>query len=254
MITEKDLNRLWSKIDRRGDDECWLWTGCTGHGDVPQWSPSKGSGVSRYPVRAMWEFANGLIPESTKIRKLCGVARCCNPKHMKLFDELSDRFWSKADKTPGNGIGDCWFWTSTIDKMGRGTFKVSAKRGNVQAHRQAYELAKGAIPEGLCVLHVCDVGKCVNPDHLFVGTQKDNVQDAINKGRWIVPYNRDKQDMTDKQVGSKNNYAKLDEDKVKEIKKMLDRGLTHKTIASYFDVSRATIGAIHTGKAWTHVK
>ena len=75
----------------------------------------------------------------------------------------------------------CWTWQGFTDKDGYGTFKVSGK--SVRAHRFAFELTNGAVPLGLSVLHLCDNPSCVRSDHLYVGTQRDNVRDRDSRGR-----------------------------------------------------------------------
>lgn len=83
----------------------------------------------------------------------------------------------------------CWIWNSKKNKAGYGLIKIdgSYKR----AHRVSYELFIGEIPDGLLVCHKCDVRECINPDHLFIGTHKENTQDMISKGRgyWPGPIN-----------------------------------------------------------------
>ena len=89
---------------------------------------------------------------------------------------MMNRFEQKIDKS-----GDCWLWTASRNNGGYGLFKLAGK--TTTAHRISYELHVGVIPDGMCVLHTCDVRMCVNPDHLFLGTQTDNMQDKANKGR-----------------------------------------------------------------------
>src|SRR5690348_11100206 len=73
-----------------------------------------------------------------------------------------------------------WLWRGGIDRLGYGTTKGK----HPKAHRLAWELFNGPIPDGMNVLHKCDVRNCVNPDHLFIGTQLDNMRDMVSKGRW----------------------------------------------------------------------
>lgn len=86
------------------------------------------------------------------------------------------RFWDKVLKT-----NSCWIWASHISGNGYGYFSLNNKE--LRAHRVAYELTKGPIPKGLHVMHTCDNPKCVNPDHLKIGTHQDNMSDMVKKGR-----------------------------------------------------------------------
>jgi len=94
---------------------------------------------------------------------------------------VEDRFWSKVQKTE-----NCWLWMGARTKLGYGQ-RGGRKTGRRYTHRLSWEMRFGPIPEGLCVLHHCDNPPCVNPDHLFLGTKKDNTQDMIAKGRGRGP-------------------------------------------------------------------
>lgn len=96
------------------------------------------------------------------------------------------RFFDKVNKTEG-----CWIWTAGLrGKTGYGAYKLNGK--TIDAHRVSYELHNGLIPKGMYVCHTCDNRKCVNPNHLFLGTAKDNYQDAVNKARIIKGWNTEK--------------------------------------------------------------
>lgn len=91
---------------------------------------------------------------------------------------LKHRFEIKYTYSDG-----CWLWKGATHKQGYGLFRSVSNEVMKLAHRVSYELYIGPIPEGIKVLHSCDVTSCVNPSHLFLGTQKDNMKDAATKGR-----------------------------------------------------------------------
>lgn len=156
------------------------------------------------------------------------------------IEHVIKQFLARIDR--GSSPIGCWLWTGTI--MGAGYGKISVQnRVQPGAHRFSYELYRGPIPEGASVLHRCDVRRCVNPDHLFLGTQKENIGDMWEKGRQ-QKYQR----------GSARVEAKLDESKVAEILVLLaTTRLSHRQIAERYGVTTGVIGGIAIGITWKHV-
>lgn len=160
----------------------------------------------------------------------------------KFATPPEERFWPKVDKngpihpyTPS--LGECWIWKGALQGA-YGYFGLEGK--NILTHRFAYQTAKGAIPEGLHVLHSCDRPLCVNPIHLSVGTVQDNVDDMMTKGRKVPPR------------GERNAWSKLTPEKVVQIKTLFP-SLSKKELGLKFDVHAMTIHAIVTGKSWNHI-
>ncbi len=132
---------------------------------------------------------------------------------------------------------ECILWTKSIDTRGYGHFRDAATRKNVRAHRFAYEQAFGPIPDGMHVLHRCDVRTCVNPNHLFLGTHADNMRDMAEKGR-----------RKGIGTGEKNGRAKLTLANVLAIRAS---PLGKIKLSREFNVSPAQIQRIRAGKQWT---
>ncbi len=158
--------------------------------------------------------------------------------YYQRFKTEEQRFWEKVDKS-----GDCWEWTGNIAKNGYGPFGYQAKMQ--YAHRVAWQLTNGSIPKGdhhgtICVLHHCDNPGCVNPDHLFLGSHQDNMDDMINKGRQVTV------------CGEDHGCANMTEENVLSIRSM-DGLFTRKEIGIMFSISAQNASDIMTGKLWRHI-
>lgn len=137
--------------------------------------------------------------------------------------------------------GDCWLWRGCQDGGGYGCLPAL---GEFKAHRVAWRLFNGEIPNGMKVLHKCDIPRCVNPDHLFLGTQADNVRDMVSKGRnRCVP-----------QHGEQNPMSKLTADQVIEMRNIRqETGMSARLIAEQFGISTMTAHRAINGQSWRKV-
>jgi len=153
------------------------------------------------------------------------------------------RFWSRVDKSAGPD--GCWFWTASRGHGGYGA--VWWNGCMTSAHRVAYRVAVGEIPSGMCVLHKCDNPLCVNPEHLFFGTQQDNLSDMTSKGRQAVGAS------VVTRRGEECNFSKLTAPQVQEIRRLDSSGVSSADISSKFGISRKYIWRIVSKKSWTHV-
>ena len=152
------------------------------------------------------------------------------------------RFWDKVRKTQG-----CWEWCASKSSGGYGTFRIARK--SVAAHRMAWHLINGDIPIGLCVLHKCDNKACVKPSHLFLGTQQDNIEDMVKKGR-----SRRCGNATVDIRGEQNWNADLTENEIKEIREAYARGVRQQVLAETYQTTQSNISHIVRRVNWAHVQ
>lgn len=155
---------------------------------------------------------------------------------------LDQRFWRYVQPS-GEG---CWHWQGAVNEHGYGVIgRAGRGTGLVKAHRLAYEIATGRqLRRDQLVCHHCDNPRCVNPDHLFVGTHRDNWNDMHRKGRGSPP---------PQLLGSKNPSAKLSEGRIPEVFRLRALGLTTHQIADVFGISRTSVCAVLNRKTWRHV-
>ena len=166
------------------------------------------------------------------------------------MQRYTKKFWSKVRKTDDQG---CWLWTGARDVHPikkfptYGSFSIGSSTDqpyrHVKAHRFAWELAFGPIPAGIKVLHRCDIPNCVRPEHLFLGTQADNVADMMNKGRGV------------QLGGTRHGNAKFTEEQVKDIRRRFVKGARKGNgaagvIAREYGVDRHTVSRMATGRRY----
>jgi len=174
--------------------------------------------------------------------------------NIKIILTPSDiaRFWSYIpDRTDG-----CWLWTSVPNQNGYGRFSFGGVGGhNVLAHRVSYFIHYGEIPDGLFVCHKCDVRLCVNPEHLFIGTQKDNLRDAIAKGRLKMGRDHGSNVRPETVPRGVNHWsAKLTEEQVRAIRsEYVPRKVTCAKLAAKYGINNAHVSHIVRGKSWKHL-
>lgn len=152
---------------------------------------------------------------------------------MNAITPLAERFWPKVDKASGEN--SCWLWKACRVPKGYGKVSIATSVSRY-AHIVAWELTKGEIPFGKCVLHSCDNPPCVNPAHLFLGTRADNNADMLAKGRHAR--------------GERQGHAKLSAADVLAIRASSEM---QANLARRYRVCDATISMIIAGKRWRHI-
>lgn len=142
---------------------------------------------------------------------------------------LADQLWSKVEKTD-----TCWIFRRSLNHAGYGQIHSSIRKRPLLAHRVAYELTHGPIPDGLFVCHKCDNPPCCNPDHLFLGTPADNREDQRQKDR--IPY------------GVQHQNAVLSDDDVITILELGARRVPQQEIAHQFGVTQSLVSRLLSGQ------
>ena len=190
-----------------------------------------------YIKRKVDKFSNKelSILLGVKVLQIKNTMRTRGIKRKKLTTE--DRFWKFVDK---KGEDECWEWTGAKTS---GYGELSIKSKPIRAHRISWEIHYGPIPKGKFICHHCDNRSCVNPKHLFLGTQSDNMQDCMKKGR----FNRAK--------GMRQGKAKLTDKDVLNIRKeYIPQKISRRVLAEKYRVSSSCIQAIVERRSWKHLK
>jgi len=159
--------------------------------------------------------------------------------HHGIINTLKNRFYAKVLLPNESG---CMIWTGGKNEKGYGLIHLNKKMN--KAHRIAYLIYYGYLPHDMEVMHSCDNPICVCPDHLSLGTHKENMTDAKNKNRtYLIPPRK----------GRLNNKTVLTEENVKEIRKLLQDGCRKKDLSRKFNVTMENIRCIELRKSWKHI-
>lgn len=166
------------------------------------------------------------------------LRRYGDPTAQPSSPSLADR-WSAKVKIPIDGIHGCWIWQGFLNEHGYGVISVGGRSGRMTlAHRVAWELVNGPIPEGMIVRHACDTPSCVNRRHLALGTPQDNSNDTVERGRQAR--------------GQDFPQAKLTPADVQAIRDATDE--TQRSLAKRFGVAQSVISGIVRHERWKHVQ
>jgi hypothetical protein len=277
--------QFWSQVNKLpGDDACWLWTG--------KFNEKTGVAQVRYEGKAVLIHRRALTlagrPPTTNVRFCPHDRRCLRvgSGHLTTVDDpvaVQARFWSKVNKngpTVAHMPTNCWLWTSAVVPVtGYGSFTLIGNK-RVDVHVYSWQLHNGTIPNDLWVLHHCDVKLCLRPNHLYLGTPKDNSRDMMARGQIATGERNGKHTHPESTPrgdqhwahlhpecilrGIANPSAKLTEDQVRQIRaeftaipRQPDGRLKYGAlapIARQFNVDPALITRIGLGKVWRHVK
>lgn len=179
-------------------------------------------------------------------------------------DRMDEKFWAKVAR---RGSGECWEWQGARDEHGYG--HVHRRPRYISAHRLSWELTTGSIPDGLFVCHRCDNPRCVNPQHLFLGSHAENVADMVAKGRSARGDRNGMRRHPDRrprgvahglhihpesiQRGSDHHHAKLNEEDVRAIRARVAGGEPQRSVARDYGVVETVVSRVVHRKSWRHV-
>ncbi len=171
--------------------------------------------------------------------------KCFQARPLATFE----RFWSKVHR---GGPNECWQWLGHVDRDGYGKFRLPTAW--TRAHRLMFSLHHKIDPGPMFVCHTCDTPGCVNPSHLWLGTNKDNLRDASAKGRTCSGDAHWQRKTPERRLcGEKNYHSKLTEEDVLAIREMYGPGVRQVDLAATYDVSQETISRIVRRKGWRHI-
>lgn len=235
---EELINKFFSRAANYPDARyCWIFPGHVN---------SKGFVYATFQKKYMpahrvaYMLACGEVPEKTYVSHYCSSHNCINPGHLYLRPidmSLEERLKRHTNNFGVSGV--CWEWVGHKNKQGYGSLTVYNE--TYRATHISYINFKGPIPEGMIICHSCDNPSCVNPEHLWAGTYKDNSQDRDVKKR-----NQDTR-------GEKNPLSRLKEEDILEIRRMSKNGWLGTEIAHFYQMHPNHIRDIILKKSWKHI-
>lgn len=222
------LQERINKYIIKNSSDCWLWIGANnkGHGIISD------KGKTHSVKKILYSSVHGSEDSGGYLHQVCDNKTCVNPNHLISRDRLFMTLFIR------DGSTGCWEWTGAI-KEGYGIFSVNHK--DKLAHRLMYEKYKGKIPQGMNICHTCDNPKCVNPEHLWVGSQAENVADMMKKRRGL------------KSFGSNHHFSTITDEIAREIKTKLRDGMTIKQVHMILGASYRVVQHIHAETTWRHI-
>lgn len=225
----KTLQERLNKYIIKSHEGCWLWSSSHTK-NVPIITINHKSKNVRTMI---YEIYNPDIKIIGHTKLSCKNPRCINPKHLMNREEFFQSFIKKDNKT------ECWLWTG-LQKGGYGSFAFNRKEELV--HRIMHERHNGVLKKGFNVCHSCDTPLCVNPKHLWLGSQSDNVHDMISKSR-------------DRKAYGENNHAStITEQDARNIKLKYKEGMKMIDIHKLLNISYRVIQHVCRGESWKHVE
>jgi len=171
------------------------------------------------------------------------------------MDKYKKKIIEKSLKKDG-----CWIWIGVVSNAGYG--KTRYEKKDISAHRLSYIVFIGSIPDGKNVCHKCDEKRCVNPEHLWLGSQSENIKDCVKKGRftgtkgfkWTDEVRKKMKNRTHAdRKGEKHHLKKLINDDIKEIRRLYDSGINQKELSLRYKVHQSCISNIVRYKSWSHI-
>ena len=233
------IKKFWENVEKT--DSCWNWDGFLDKYKSPIIRITNNNKQKDYSPRRISLLLSGKqIFTKDYIVVTCKNKLCVNPDHLVCGNE--GRFWSKVQKLPEPN--DCWVWTGFLNEKMYGRFSIRKNRKStlIFSHIYSWELYSGRpVPKdcSIVVCHKCDHPWCVNPQHLFLGTQQDNIDDKCAKGRQAK--------------GETHGLSKLTEEQVKEIRSLYPK-INGKQLAKMYGIADVNIYKLLKRETWGHIE